>query len=340
MDLDLTAGFPSPAFLFETTWAYRRTAVLRAAIELDLFTMLAEAPLDAPALAARCGAAPRGIRILCDALATLGILRKEEKKYALPPGSAIFLNRTSPACLAEGLLLLSSPLVQAGFADLTAAVRKGGSAVKPAEVLAPDHPFWLDFACAMGAMMAFPAEMIAQLLGADRAEPWNVLDIAAGHGVFGMAIARHNPNAVITALDWPGVLEVARQNARTAGLADRFRTLPGSAFEVDLGAGYHVVLLMNFLHHFDPASCEALLRRVHAALVPGGRAAALEFIPNDDRLAPEFALMFALNMLVHTPGGDAYTYVELERMFRNAGFSACEVHPLPPGPQSVLIARK
>ena len=340
MDLDLTAGFPSPAFLFETAWAYRRTAVLRTAVELDLFTALAEGPLDAATLAARCGASPRGIRILCDALVSLGILRKEDGSYALSPESAVFLNRTSPACMAEGFFLLSSPLVQSAFADLTAAVRQGGSTHKAAEVLAPDHVFWLDFARAMGPMMAFPAEMIAQLLGAERGEDWNVLDIAAGHGVFGIAIGRQNPHAVITALDWPAVLGVARENAQTAGLGGRYRIQPGNAFEEDFGTGRHIVLLTNFLHHFDVPTCEGLLRRVHAALVPGGRAVALEFVPNEDRLGPELAVMFALNMLVHTPGGDAYTYAELERMFRNAGFSSCEVHPLPPGPQSVLIARR
>jgi len=338
--LDLAAGFPSPAFFLETTWGYRRTAVLRTAIELDLFTALAEGPLEAATLATRCGAAARGMRILCDALVALGILWKERDRYALTPESAVFLNRTSLACMAEGLFFLSDPLIQAAFADLTAAVRQGGSTLKAAEVLAPDHPFWVNFARAMASMMAFPAEMIAQLLGAEGGEHWKVLDIAAGHGAFGIAVARHNPNAVITAVDWPGVLEIARQNAQTAGLGDRFRTMPGSAFDLELGTGYHLVLLMNFLHHFDPPACEGLLRRVHAALVPGGRAAALEFIPNEDRLAPELAVMFALNMLVHTPGGDAYTYAELERMFRNAGFDACEVHPLPPGPQSVVIARK
>jgi SAM-dependent methyltransferase len=338
MGSDLAAGFPSPALFLEAATAYRRSAALRAAIELDLFTALADAPLDAGALAARCGVSPRGIRILCDALATLGILRKETAGYALTPDAAVFLNRTSPACMADAFLFLGSPHIEGAFRDLTAAVRRGGTPFDAANVLAPEHEFWLDFARAMAPMMAYPAESIAELLGATRAESWRVLDIAAGHGMFGIAVARQNPNAVVTAVDWPGVLAIARSNAEAAGVAARFHALPGSAFEVEFGTGYDLVLLTNFLHHFDPATCEALLRRVHAALVPGGRAAALEFVPNDDRTGPPFAAMFALNMLVHTPGGDAYTLAELERMFRSAGFGPCELHPLPPGPQSVMIA--
>ncbi len=340
MDTKPPEGIPSPALFLDTSSAYRRSAALRAALELDVFTALADGPLDAAELAARCHAAPRGIRILCDALASLDILQKVDGRYLLTMEAAVFLNRNSPACMADGFLFLSSPHIQNAFSDLTAAVRRGGTSQTASDVLAPEHGFWLDFARAMAPMMAFPAESIAQLLGAERGERWSVLDIAAGHGIFGIAIGRQYPNAVITAVDWPGVLEIATHNAEAAGLAGRYRTVPGSAFEVELGSGYDVVLLTNFLHHFDSATNEALLRRIHAALAPAGRLATLEFVPNEDRLSPEFAALFALNMLVHTPAGDAYTFAELERMFRNAGFGPSEWHALPPGPQGVVITRK
>ena len=338
MDSDPTAGFPSPTLFLETAVAFRRSAALRAAIELDIFSALADAPLDADSIAARCAAAPRGVRILCDSLATLGMLRKEGAHYSLTPEAAIFLNRASPACMADAFLFLASPHIEDAFRGLPAAVRRGGTPAGSANVLAPEHHFWLDFARAMAPMMAYPAETIAQLLVAGCAEPWRVLDVASGHGMFGIAVARHNPNAAITALDWPGVLAIARENAEAAGVSTRFRELPGSAFDLDFGSGYNLVLLTNFLHHFDPGTCESLLRRVHAALVPGGRAAVLEFVPNEDRLAPPFASLFALNMLVHTPAGDAYTFSDLQRMLRDAGFGPCEIHPLPPGPQSLVVA--
>ena len=87
-------------------------------------------------------------------------------------------------------------------------------------------------------------------------------------------------------LDWANVLEVAKENAAKAGVADRYSTIAGSAFEVDFGSGYDIVLIPNFLHHFDPATNEKLLRKVHAALAPGGIAVTPEFIPNEDRISP------------------------------------------------------
>ncbi|HTQ86899.1 MAG TPA: methyltransferase [Candidatus Solibacter sp.] len=340
MAADFSADVPSPALILEAATAYRRAAALRSAIELDLFTALADSPLDAATLAARSGAAARGVRMLCDALATLGFLQKEGARYSLTSEAAIFLNRNSPACMADAFLFLSSPHIENAFRELTSAVRRGGTSFEAANVTAPEHDFWLHFARAMAPMMSYPAESIAQLLGADNGEKWNVLDIAAGHGMFGIALARHNPNASITALDWPGVLALARANAQAAGVAGRFRELPGSAFDVEFGTGYSIILLTNFLHHFDPSACETLLRKVHHALAPGGRTATLEFVPDDDRTSPPFASLFSLNMLVHTPGGDAYTRPELERMFHNAGFISSEFHPLPPGPQTLVISQK
>ena len=167
-----------------------------------------------------------------------------------------------------------------------------------------------------------------------------MLDIAAGHGLFGIAVLRASAGAQVTAVDWRNVLEVARENARKFGVADRYSTLPGSVFDVDIGSGYDLVLIPNFLHHFDVPTNEELLRKLHAALVPGGRLATLEFVPNEDRVSPPMPATFALIMLAETPSGDAYTRAELEAMMRNTGFVDHEFHAMPPSPHSVLISRR
>jgi len=141
-------------------------------------------------------------------------------------------------------------------------------------------------------------------------------------------------------VDWPNVVQVARENAQKAGVVNRFHALPGSAFDVDYGSGYDLVLLMNFLHHFDPPTNEKLLRKVHAALKDGGRAVALEFVPNEDRVSPRMAASFSMIMLGTTPAGDAYTFPEFERMFRNAGFQRCEKQLVPPGVEHAVIGHK
>ena len=136
------------------------------------------------------------------------------------------------------------------------------------------------------------------------------------------------------------MLVVAKENAQFFGASDRYHTIPGSAFDVDYGTDYDIVLLTNFLHHFDPPTCEALLRKIHAALKDGGRAVTLEFVPNEDRVTPPQAAAFSMMMLGATPAGDAYTFPELEAMFRNAGFARSELHELPPTIERVVISSK
>jgi ubiquinone/menaquinone biosynthesis C-methylase UbiE len=192
----------------------------------------------------------------------------------------------------------------------------------------------------MAPMMALPAQLLAKLVDPKADGPIKILDIAAGHGLYGLAFAKNNSQASIVALDWPNVLEVAKENAQNAGVADRYSTIAGSAFDVDYGTGYDLILLTNFLHHFDPPTNEKLLRKVHAALAEGGRAITLEFVPNDDRISPPEAASFSMMMLGSTPSGDAYTFPELERMFVNAGFVHNEMHELPPSIQRAVISQK
>ena len=331
---------PSPELIFQTLNAYQQTAALKGALEFDLFTWIGEGANTAEALARKCAAAERGMRILCDYLVIHGFLTKEGNRYGLTPDSAMFLDRHSPAYLGTVARFLTSPALMDGYRDVAAVVRKGGAVSSEHGTLAPDDPIWIEFARSMAPMMVTPAESIAELLDADSKPKWKVLDIAAGHGLFGIALARHNPNAGIAAVDWSGVLTVARENAQKAGVAGRYRTIPGSAFDVDFGAGYDLALLTNFLHHFDPPTIEKLLRKVHAALAPNGRAVTLEFVPNDDRVTPPTAAAFSMIMLGTTPSGDAYTFSQYQRMFQSAGFRSSELHSLPPTFQQVIVSHK
>jgi SAM-dependent methyltransferase len=335
-----SAKQPSPQLFFQTINAYQRTEGLKAAIELETFTAIGEGNQTAEEIAKRCEASERGTRILCDFLCIMGFLNKDGNRYSLTPDSAMFLDKRSPAYLGGAIEFISSETLMEGFKNFAEVVRHGGTILNDGGTIAPENPIWVKFARGMASMMALPAQLTAQLVdpGADR--KLKILDIAAGHGLYGIAFAKKNPQASVVALDWANVLEVAKENAQAAGIADRFSTIAGSAFEVDYGTGYDLVLLTNFLHHFDPATNEALLRKVYAALVEGGRAITLEFVPNEDRISPPDAAAFSVMMLGGTPSGDAYTFVELERMFANAGFARSEIHPIPPAIHQVVISQK
>jgi SAM-dependent methyltransferase len=330
---------PNPELIFDTLSAYQKTAALRGAIDLDLFTAIGEGATTAPDLARKLKVSERGARILCDYLVINGLLTKQDSRYGLTPDSATFLDRRSPAYMGTVVGFMNAPALTDNFRDMAAVVRDGGPAAKSKGVIEDEHPAWVEFARAMVPLMVMPAEFIAGLIGAEAGASWKILDIAAGHGVFGITIARRNPNARVVGLDWAAVLEVAKENAQKAGVAARYEMIPGSAFETEFGGGYDFVLLTNFLHHFDKATCEGLLRKVYAALKPGGKAVTLEFVPNEDRVSPPTAAGFSMMMLGATPSGDAYTFAELDKMFRNAGFAKNAAHPTP-GPETVIMSEK
>ncbi len=331
---------PSPQIFFHTINAHQRTEALKAAIELEVFTAIGEGNSTAAEIAKRCQTSEKGMRILCDFLTIMEMLTKQDNHYALTLDSSVFLDKRSPAYLGGATEFLCSPMLTDGMKNIAGAVRKGGTVMENDGTIGPENPVWVKFARAMAPMMALPAQMMAKLVDPNADRKLRILDIAAGHGLFGIAFATNNQQAEITALDWKAVLEVAKENAQKAGVADRYSTIEGSAFDVEFGSGYDLVLLTNFLHHFDPPTCETLLRKVHAALADGGRAVTLEFIPNDDRVTPLETAGFSMMMLASTPSGDAYTFAELERMFSNAGFSRSSMHQLPPTIQQVVISEK
>ncbi len=331
---------PSPQLFFQTMNAHQRTEALKTAIELEVFTAIGEGNTTVADIAKRCQASEKGVRVLCDFLTTMEMLTKQNGRYGLTLDSSVFLDKRSPAYLGGATEFLGSPELTGSAKFMTEAVRKGGTAMENEGTVTPDNPVWVTFARAMAPLMALPSQLIPKLVDPQADRKLRILDIAAGHGLFGIGFAQHNPQAEITALDWKAVLEVAKENAQKAGVANRYNTIEGSAFDVEFGTGYDLVLLTNFLHHFDPPTCETLLRKVHAALADGGRVATLEFIPNDDRVTPPDAANFSMVMLLSTPSGDAYTFSELEKMFANAGFSRSTLHPLPPTIQQVVISEK
>lgn len=150
------------------------------------------------------------------------------------------------------------------------------------------------------------------------------MDIAAAPGVFGIEIANAFPSAEIVAVDW-------------AAVTDRYQTIAGSAFDMELGTGYDLVLLPNFLHHFDLPTCAQLLRKIVVSLARDGRIVVVDFVPNEDSVSPPFPAAFSWEMLASTPAGQAYTLSDLTEMARLAGLAGATVKPMPPTPASLIF---
>ncbi len=322
--------------VFDIAMAYQKTAALVAAVKLDVFTTIGSGAMTAYDLAARTGASARGLRILCDFLVVIKFLKKNDLAYALTHTAKIFLDEVSPFAMGGIVDFVAAPeMVELFFEDPASYVRRGGS--KGLSNVAPDHPIWVRFAKGMVPFAAATAKRVAAYVAALPNPPDIVLDVAAGHGSYGIEVAKVLPSALVTAMDWESVLSVARANAEAAGVSARFRMLAGNALTLEWGRDFDLILLPNFLHHFDPATCTSLLRKAKASLAVGGSAMIVDFVPNDDRISPAMPAMFAFWMLASTPSGDAYTASELTEMARNAGFKTATTRPLAPTPQTLIV---
>ncbi|HEY3443306.1 MAG TPA: methyltransferase [Paludibaculum sp.] len=326
----------TPIKFMECLNGFQKSAVARAGVELQVFTHIARGRQTVDQIAAATQAAPRGIRILLDGLTVLDLIVKDGERYRLTRESAVFLDCESPEYLGGIIGFQHSPLMYAAFARFTEAVRQGGAVVSEEDTMQPDHAVWLDFARAMIPMALPQARFTAQIAGPVE----KVLDVAAGHGMFGISILQACPEARCVAVDWARVLALAEENARIAAVEERWQALPGSVFDVELGDGYDAVLLPNLLHHFDKAGCVTMLRRLHSAMAANARLFIVEMIPHEDRVSPSAAAWFAMMMLATTAGGDAYTLAEYGAILREADFEAEQPTPVPGSARSVLVAAR
>jgi len=330
---------PTPQRIFETLEAFRRTAALRTAIELDVFTAIGKGTAAASEIAERCSASERGIQTLCDYLTMLGFLDKQGQAYSQSADAAAFLDRRSSAYLGDSASeAVGCQAVVSAFTTLTEAVRRGGTALAGGGTLAPEHPVWVAFARAMAVPGVFLARLLADCLGEQAERPSKILDIAGGHGLYGIEFAKRNPRAEVFAVEWPQVLAVARANAERAGVSDRFHAIPGDALSVDFGSGYDLALITNFLP--DLGSTEQLLKRIHSALAENGRVALFELMLNDDRVSPPAAAALNLTLLATTPSGETRTASQLSETLKRAGFRQVEIREVPPAPNRLAIAHR
>lgn len=325
--------------ILQAMGAFRLTDALRAAVSLDLFTRIGEGHDRADSLARACGASARGTEILADFLTVSGFLLKSDGRYRLSPEAAAFLDQRSPACIAGAVNFWGLEWQLAAAGSLTESVRRGGA---PQTI--HDPAVWVTFARAMAPMMRMPAQFVAEnLTPVALQQGGSVLDIAGGHGLYGIAVAQRFPKVQVTLVDAAEVGAVAQENAAAAGVAVRYQVrggsaLPGTSGEVSFGAGHKLILVTNFLHHFGAPMIEAFLKKCHAALAPGGRLLALDFVPNPDRVSPPFPAAFSLTMLADTAEGRAYTEAEYRGFFAAAGFPALQRYDIPGMPMTALVS--
>jgi len=321
---------------------YQMSAILRAGIELGVFDQIAAGKAEAAAVASAIGADARGTRILLDALAAVGLLEPGQDGYRLTPAADAFLVRERPGYVGDLAKVYASDWQWHALLRLPEAVRQGGSVLDDhAEI--PHHPWWETFATSIGAVARPAAEALGAILAPWAAErrPLEVLDVACGSGLYALTVGRQQPHARLTLLDWPNVLAITRRAVEDAGLRDRTRFIEGDMFQSPLGGPYDLVIASHIFHNFSEERGVRLLRRLSAALGPGGRIAIQDFLapaspPVDDPL-PRF---ISVLLLVWTREGAVHSLAAYERMLAAGGFGAPQVHGLPLEGARLLVAER
>lgn len=330
---------PDPGRVLGMITGFEQTAAMLAALNVGLFTAVAAGAESVDALSASIGCPRRATRMLADTLCAHGLLTKSDGGYGLAPDAALYLDRGSSAYLGDAARFLASPQKLAlCLEDPEGWMRRGGPAHEANT--AADAEVWVDFARGMGPMMEPAAKDLADALKARKLNPRRILDVAAGHGLFGVEAARTFPEARVVALDWAAVLEVARETAVAAEVDTRFETIVGDAFTTPLGQGYDLILIPNFLHHFERETCIGFLTRAADALAPQGAVAIVEYVVDEDRISPPAAALFTFSMLTATPAGETYTRAELTQMCAAAGLGDVAIESLPRAPQTLVMAAR
>lgn len=329
----------TPERIFQIAWGYAPTLILEAAIRHRVFDVLDSGPKSLQEVSKETGASERGLSAIMNVLVGLDFLAKDKKgTYSLTPESAAFLVSTKPE-FQGGFLRHTSEHLLPKWLGLNEVVATG----RPAQSVnqqTSGTDFFEKFVKDIFPMSYHVAQELAAHLNLDSAGgAVSVLDLAAGSGVWGIALAQSSAKVRVTAVDWPGVIPVTCKTVARFGLADRFSFVEGDLLSADFGSGHNVATLGHILHSEGVERSKALLAKTFRALEPGGTIAIAEFLVNPDRTGPVNGLIFAVNMLVNTDSGDTFSFEEISAWLREAGFTdprTLATH----GPSPLILATK
>ncbi len=334
-----TATQVTPERIMQFAWAYAPPLIIEAAIRNGIFDHLDAGPKTIQELTAVTGASQRGITAIANVLVGLELLAKDgEGKLSLTPESAAFLVRSKPSFMG-GLILHTSGHLIPRWLHLNDVVRTG-EPFRSVNQEESGSEFFENFVVDIFPMSYPPAKVLAAHLQLSEAKsPVRVLDLAAGSGVWGIALAQSSSNVRVSAVDWPGVIETTKKMVNKFGLADQFSFTPGDLQHADFGSGYDIATLGHILHSEGEKRSKELLVKTFNALAPGGTIAVQEFLVNKDRTGPANGLIFAVNMLINTDEGSTWSFEEIGSWLKDAGF----VNPRTveaPGPSPLILAAK
>lgn len=329
---------PNPGLLMQLALAYRSSAVLFAALDLDIFSALARGPRTAEDIAAGTTLHVPALRLVLDACVAEGLLSTADGSYANTPLANAFLVRDSPAFSANSFKYVQN--LYDTWGRLTDLVRQGTPPMPAAEYMGNDKARTRAFVLGMHERAKGIGSVLPHLVSL--AGRKHLIDVGGGPGTYSVGMVTANPGLRSTVLDVPGVLEVSRELVDQSGVGDRITLMPGDYLTSPFGSGYDAALLSGMMHRETPDNCKLLLRKAFDALEPGGLVIVSDVFFDDDRKqTPTFAVYFALNMMLTSDHGSAHAKTEMKRWMEEVGFTGVDIKELPkPNPHTLLIGTR
>jgi ubiquinone/menaquinone biosynthesis C-methylase UbiE len=329
----------TPERLQQLGFAYAPPLIISAAVNNKVFDALQGGAKTVEQLKRETGASARGLRAIMDALVGLELLKKDrQSKYSLTPESEAFLISDKPGAL-SGFFGSILPIMTSRWLRLTDIVRDGRPAVAVNQQTEGTE-FFSQLVETIIPMSYAGAQKLADHLKVAKAkEQVRVIDLAAGSGIWGIAVAQKSPRVQVTAVDWAGMIPTTKRITEKFGVRDRFDFIEGDLLEANFGSGYDVATLGHILHSEGEQRSRQLLKKAFRALKSGGTIAIAEWLVNDERTKPLPSLMFSVQMLVNTEKGDTFSFNEIKQWLEDAGFK--KVRKLEaPGPSPLILATK
>ena len=329
----------TPERLMELSFAYAPPLIISAGVSNKVFDSLEGGAKTPGQVAEETGASARALGILMNALVGLGLLKKDRQgKYSLTPESAAFLLSKKPGTHA-GFFGTIAPQLISRWLRLSDIVREGRPAVAVNQETEGTE-FFSQLVENIIPMSYPPAQKLGDHLKLAKAKnEIHVLDLGAGSGIWGIALAQKSPRVQVTAVDWAGMIPTTKRITQKFGVADRFNYVEGDMLEANFGSGYDIAILGHILHSEGEDRSRRLLKKIFRALKSGGTIAIAEWLVNDDRTKPLPSLMFAVQMLVNTEKGDTFSFNQIKNWLEEAGFK--KVRKLEaPGPSPLVLATK
>jgi ubiquinone/menaquinone biosynthesis C-methylase UbiE len=330
--MDITQTTPSTCVtskrLLEFGFGFAPALIIDAAVKFYIFDALDHGPKTLKEIHLATGASKRGLTAVLNALVALGLLEKDsEGLFSLTPESAAFLVRSQPNYHGGLFHQMSSRLIP-DWLQLSEVLGTG----RPVADADPEKQvaFYQQLVEDLFGFNHAAAQALANILEISKtSELVSVLDLAAGSGVWSIALAQRSYMVRVQAVDFPPILPITRKIAERCGVNDQFTYTEGDVPTVEFGSGHHIALLGHILHSLGMAESRTLIRKTYAALAPGATIVIADFLTNSERTAPAFPLLFAVNMLVHTEDGDTYSFEEIRSWLEQSGFDHVRLVDVP-----------